>query len=52
MKEFVDALGPFVWGFALGYFWHPVWTILKKIYQEAKIAKTEWNKKSKQQDLF
>ena len=29
MKEFVDALGPFAWGFAIGYFWYPLWELGK-----------------------
>lgn len=42
MKEFVDALGPFVYGFAVGYFAYPMWAILKKIWSEAKKAREEW----------
>jgi len=40
--SFVDYVGPFVYGFAFGYLWHPVWTIIKKIISEAKKAKEEW----------
>jgi hypothetical protein len=29
-------------GFAMGYMWHPIWTIIKKIVSEAKKAKKEW----------
>jgi predicted acyltransferase len=32
----------FIYGFVLGYIWHPVWTIAKKIWSEAKKAKEEW----------
>jgi hypothetical protein len=39
MKEFME---PFVWGLFIGYAWHPVWTIAKKIYSEAKKAREEW----------
>ena len=42
MNEVVDALGPFAWGFALGYFWYPLWSIAKKIWMEAKKAREEW----------
>ena len=42
MKEFVDALAPFVYGFAVGYFAHPLWQIAKKIWSEAKQARKEW----------
>lgn len=42
MNDFLQALGPFAWGFALGYFWHPVWIICKRIYEEAKLAKHQW----------
>ena len=42
MNDFLQALGPFVYGFSLGYFWHPLWTTCKRIYQEAKLARKEW----------
>ena len=42
MNEFLQALGPFVWGFVLGYFWHPAWVAVKKIVSEAKKAKEQW----------
>ena len=42
MSAFLDALGPFAWGFMLGYFWYPIWTIAKKIVSEAKKAKEQW----------
>ena len=42
MSEVVDALGPFLWGFAIGYFWYPMWELGKKIVIEAKKAKDEW----------
>jgi hypothetical protein len=48
MTDFVTALGWLAWGFAAGYFWNPVWEILKKIYSEARIAQNEWrNPKSR-----
>ena len=34
----------FVLGAVLGYLWHPVWNITKKIWIEAKIAKDEWSR--------
>jgi hypothetical protein len=42
MKDFLDALGPFVYGFVLGYFAFPLWELLKKIWSEAKKAREEW----------
>lgn len=38
----IDALEMFVYGFALGYFYNPVWRIIKKIIHEARLAKKEW----------
>ena len=37
----------FIYGFAFGYFWHPVWTIAKKIWSEAKTASNEWDQSGK-----
>jgi hypothetical protein len=42
MNDFFTVLGWLSWGFVLGYFWHPVWEILKKIWTEAKKAREEW----------
>ena len=42
MNDFFEALGWLAWGFAAGYFWNPVWEILKKIWAEAKKAREEW----------
>lgn len=42
MTEFMQALGPFAWGFAVGYLWYPLWDLGKKIWSEAKKAKEEW----------
>lgn len=42
MNDFFAAIGPFVYGCVLGYFANPVWTILKKIWAEAKQARKEW----------
>ena len=42
MTEFLDAVSWLIYGFVLGYFWHPVWTVWKKIWSEAKKAKEEW----------
>jgi len=44
MNEFLQALMPFVYGFVIGYFWHPVWQLGKRIIEEAKLAKKEWRK--------
>ena len=32
----------FITGAVLGYFWHPVWNTIKKIWTEAKKAREEW----------
>jgi hypothetical protein len=42
MNNFLNALGPFVYGFVLGYFAFPLWELLKKIWSEAKKAREEW----------
>jgi len=42
MNDFLQAQAPFAWGFVLGYFWHPVWTLCKRIVEEAKLARKEW----------
>lgn len=42
MNDFIAAVGPFAWGLVIGYFGHPVWTILKTIWAEAKQARKEW----------
>jgi hypothetical protein len=42
MSDFLDALGPFAWGFAAGYFWYPLRNLGKKIVSEAKKAKEQW----------
>lgn len=38
----LEALSPFIYGFAFGYFAYPIWKILKKVWQEAKLAKEQW----------
>ena len=42
MNDFLQALGPFAYGFVLGYFWYPLWELSKKIVSEARKAKHEW----------
>jgi len=42
MDDFIKALNWFAWGAVIGYAWHPVWNLLKKIYSEAKKAREEW----------
>jgi hypothetical protein len=44
MNDILNALGPFAWGFAIGFFWYPLWTIVKKIWSEAKLARDEWSR--------
>ena len=43
-EDIRDAVSYFIYGAAVGYFWHPVWAIIKKIWHEAKVAKNEWRK--------
>jgi hypothetical protein len=42
MQDFLNALNWFVVGAAVGYAWHPVWEIAKKIFTEALKARQEW----------
>ena len=42
MNDFLQALTPFAYGFALGYFWHPIWTLGKRIVEEAQLVRKEW----------
>jgi predicted acyltransferase len=44
MNELQRTLELLVYGFIVGYVWHPIWTVSKKIWREAKIATTEWKK--------
>ena len=44
MNEFLQALTPFAYGFAIGYFWHPIWILCKRIVEEAQLAIQEWRK--------
>jgi len=42
MTEFVNALVPFVYGFAIGFFYNPLLKLFKRIVEEIKTAKKEW----------
>ena len=42
MNDFLQALGPFAWGFAVGYFWYPLWRLGKRIVEEAQAVRKEW----------
>jgi len=42
MNDILNAVGPFAWGFVMGFFWYPIWTITKKIWSEAKLVREEW----------
>ena len=44
MQDFLSALNWFVAGAAVGYVWHPLWEIVKKIFIEALKARQEWKK--------
>jgi hypothetical protein len=37
-----ETVNIFAWGLVIGYFWHPLWNVLKKIWAEAKKARKEW----------
>jgi hypothetical protein len=42
MTAFLDALNWFAIGAILGYFWHPIFDTIKKIYIEAQRARKDW----------
>jgi hypothetical protein len=42
MTDFWHAIEWFVYGAVVGYFAHPIYHLLTRIVQEAKIAKDEW----------
>ena len=42
MEVFLDRLNWFIIGAFIGYAWHPLWAIAKKIWSEAKKARDEW----------
>jgi len=44
MQDFLNALNWFALGLIVGYFWHPIWEISKKIFIEALKARQEWKK--------
>lgn len=41
-ENLASGAGTFIWGFAMGYFWFPVFRILKRIWREAKLAQQQW----------
>jgi hypothetical protein len=41
-QTFIDWLNPFLWGFAIGFFWYPAWTFVKKLWAEFQQARKEW----------
>ena len=43
MNDFLQALAPFVYGFIVGFFWDPICTLTRRIYEEAKLARKEWS---------
>lgn len=45
MTDFFHALEWFIYGFVVGYVANPLWRILTRIVEEAKIAKDEWRPK-------
>jgi hypothetical protein len=40
--DFWHAVEWFAYGAIVGYFAHPIWQLLTKIVEEAKLAKDEW----------
>lgn len=42
MTELKHSIELFAYGFVIGYFCYPLWTIAKKIVSEARKAKEEW----------
>jgi hypothetical protein len=42
MTDFWHALEWFIYGFVVGWFANPIWRLLTRIVEEAKIAKDEW----------
>lgn len=43
MEQFLHDLGLFLYGAAAGYFFYPIYKIIKKIIYEAKLASKEWH---------
>jgi hypothetical protein len=41
-EEVKLALNYLVIGFMVGYLWHPIWQLIKKIIHEASKAQKEW----------
>jgi hypothetical protein len=44
MDLFLVKLTWLLWGAVIGWFAHPIWIAAKKIIQQAKQAKKEWQK--------
>ena len=42
MNQFLHDLGYFMMGAAIGFMWHAIWPIAKKIWAEVKQARKEW----------
>ena len=43
MTDILNAVGPFAWGFVMGFFLQPLWAIGKTVYAEFKLARDEWS---------
>jgi hypothetical protein len=41
-EEIKIALTCLVSGFAIGYFWQPLWSLSKRIVEETKLAREQW----------
>lgn len=42
MTEFWHATEWFIWGLVAGLLAAPTWTIAKRVWQEAKLAREQW----------
>lgn len=44
MTEFWLATEWFIYGFAAGFVARPAWTVIKRVWQEARLARDEWGR--------
>ena len=47
MEQFLNDLNYMLIGAAIGYFFHPIFAIAKKIIKEARQAQKEWRDNNK-----
>jgi hypothetical protein len=41
-EEIKIAFNYLLIGFVIGYLWHPIWTLGKRVVEEAKLAREQW----------